>query len=194
MSIIPCWGIHSDEVGLRYLVQGGKPINAHGISDSPKFIVKSMKRFDCPHNHHVEDLGIELTESKGLDLFSPIPSKETLYYTDLDLPILSKASEINNQSFNMRPAWSFTEYSLLQALYASNISTTVIYGLNNTHSKMIKRIINSSYDMQGTIILKGHYLFPNTVCKLELDDMPDVAYGKDEGQQRMFNYMKETNA
>lgn len=187
MPTVNCFGIHPDEVGLRYLVQD-KVSNAYGFSKQEDFHVQTPFEIrKCPHNFRIT------TNTKGLEhrtaiVASPIPFKEKAYvaHPDEDLDILGAFSNAH-----IIPAWMLNANAVKFRLFSSNITTLIVPNCNQNQADLINEMQGSLDTYLGKIIFQGDFYFSNKIERL--DKLPDgltVKEAKQYGLVNMSNYLR----
>lgn len=195
MITVNCFGIHSDDVGIRYLVQDTGVSNAHGMKDNPEFNVKTLVKTKCPHSMKIVNPNIPKRDMgvKHLEVFAPVPTETKVYRTDLSVEQLKYSSSMNGTNALMIPQWAITDPMLLKYMYASNITCTIITGIQFTHGRIVRKILNTRSNLKGKIVLQGSYLFPRDVPLITEVTTSSVNDPVKLGQQVMYNYLKETD-
>ncbi len=189
MLTIPCYGVHPDEVGLRYLVQGKEVHNALGFSQNPKFTVRGPKyKYACPHSHELQDFGTP-DDDELIKFLSPIPSKEKGRVYEGDPTKLTQLAEFSGA--DCIAAWMLNAYMTERITLASNIHLTIIMGAAPRNSEMLDDLQAAMEVSQGKVIFQGDYYFSNKFKRI--GEPKRVENPTKTGISNLFDYLKERN-
>jgi len=188
MSTVNCFGIHSDDVGLRYLVQE-KTSNAYGFSRQENFRVETtFGHKNCPHHYKIVPETDGLTFKTAL-IASPIPLEVRGYVADKDedLDLLAAFS-----GAHVIPAWMLNQHTLKGRLFVSNISTLIIPNCTSNQSEIINEVQSGLEHFHGKVIFHGDYYFSQSLERLpKLSDKLTKKDAKQIGLINMSNYLRE---
>lgn len=187
MRTVNCFGVHTDDVGLRYLVQD-KVSNAYGITRQETFSVDTpFKIRRSPHNFKIT-ADTRGDESRTAWVASPVPVSPSVYvaHKDEDLDKLAAFS-----GAHIIPAWMLNSHTLSHKAYTSNIARLIIPNCSYKQSEVITDIQNGRQTFLGTIILQGDYYFDKSLERLE--KLPDDLMVKEAqriGLANLSNYLR----
>ena len=190
MTTVNCFGIHSDDVGLRYLVQD-KVTNAYGFTQQEEFSVITMaKSKKAPHNYPI------VPDRNGLDLrtamvASPVPERAGAFiiHPDEDIDVLAAFSNAV-----VVPAFMLNSHMLKDYLYTSNIKPLIV--TNCTAGAKTSLIINEMQSACSTftsrVLMQGDYFFASEIERLDkLPEDLDRKQAKKYGLANLSNYLRE---
>lgn len=187
MPTVKCYGIHSDEVGLRYLVQD-TVTNAYGFSRQESFHVETPFRTrKAPHAFKIT------SDKKGLEhrtawVASPVPLTKKGYISapDEDIDVLAAFS-----NSHILPAWMLNTYSLGPKLLTSNITSLIITSCTPKASAILNDLQGGIETYVGKIIFHGDFYFSKRLEKLK--KLPRGITKKEAkriGLANMSNYLR----
>ena len=191
MSTVNCFGIHSDEVGLRYLVQENVT-NAYGFSRQEPFDVETpFSHKKCPHKFKITTGGTGLSHKAALAA-SPIRVKQKGYVADPDEDINLLAAF---GAAHVIPAWMLNAHTLKARLFTSNISTLIVPNCTIANAELINEIQTGIDSFYGKVIFHGDFYFSSKLDRLpKLPDGLTVKEAKKLGLDNMSNYLRGKDA
>lgn len=188
MSTVNCYGIHADEVGLRYLVQE-KTSNAYGFSKQEKFeVATTFGHKNCPHNYKI------VADQRGLEhptalAASPIPMVQKGYLADPeeDLEVLTAFS-----GAHVIPAWMLNQHTLRARLFVSNLAVLIIPNCTPSQSGIINEVQSGIEHFHGKVIFHGDYYFSKNLERLPKLPEMTTKEARRIGLANMSNYLRLT--
>lgn len=188
MSTVNCYGIHSDEVGLRYLVQDSIS-NAYGFSKQEPFKVETTFGHKAsPHSYRITK------DTKGMEhraawVASPVPLSRSgsVAHKHEDLDVLAAFS-----GAHIIPAWMLNGHTLKSRLFVSNITTLIVPNCTFQQADLINEVQASLETYTGKIIFQGDYYFDSRMERLpKLPEELTVKEARRIGLANMSNYLRE---
>lgn len=184
---VPCFGIHSDDVGLRYLVQQKSVTNALGFKNSQKFKVRGPKyKYECPHSYEIEDFGVS-NDDELIKYLSPIPSKTKGYVFEGDATQLATLAEFSGAA--CLSGWMMNRYIRERVTLASNIHLTIVMGCKPHHAEDIDELQEAMDYAYGKVIFQGDYYFSDKFQRIGMP--PKVTDPAKVGASNMFKFLQE---
>jgi len=184
---VPCFGVHSDDVGLRYLIQQNKVGNALGVKRNPKFKVKGPKyKYECPHNHIIQDFGCS-NDDPLIKYLSPIPSDTKGYVFEGDASELATLAKFSGA--DCLSGWMLNRYIRERIALASNIQLTIVMGCKPHHAEDIDEMQDAMDYAYGKVIFQGDYYFSDKFERIGMP--PKVEDPFKVGASNLFKFLKE---
>lgn len=184
---VPCFGVHKDEVGLRYLIQDTGVSNAFGFKKSPKFKVKGPKySYKCPHNYEVRDWGCA-SDDELIKFLSPVPSDNSGLVFEGSAAELSKLAAYSGA--DCVSGWMINRYIRERITLASNIGLTFVMGCKPAHAEDIDELQEALDYAYGKVIFQGDYYFSS---KFQRVSMPEIIGDPAKvGASNLFKFLQE---
>ena len=191
MSTVNCYGVHSDEVGLRYLVQD-TITNAYGFSKQEPFEVETtFGHGKCPHRHKItKDKKGSKHRAAWVASPVPLPLSGSVAHRDEDIGILAAFS-----GAHIIPAWMINAHTLKARLFVSNITTLIIPNCTFQQADMLNEIQSGLDTYTGKVIFQGDFYFDSRMERLpKLPEDLTVKEAKRIGLANMSNYLRATDS
>jgi hypothetical protein len=187
-NIVTHFGVHWDDTGVAFLMQGRGSTNALGLRKGPPFEVKLPSRAGThcnhqiplsapiPNNHHW-DWFEGISKDPLVEAMLPIPkTADGLYFlkdtkaglTDLVAMLSRMSSPIYS---TVKFAWNVTEKAILKELEQSNIQPLILVGVTPKHSAMIDQISKAiaHYPRKLILIAEPDVIPPSNAEEIETD-------------------------
>lgn len=169
--IVPYYGIHWDEKGVAFLMQGRGGTNALGLKEKAPFKVQLPNR--QKHCNHQIPLAAPVPNDRHWDLFTqllddelvramlPIPKQEggVFFVEDDDdnlAQVLVMLSKLSSPIYNVvMPAWMIRKENVIQELQATNVQPFVITQLEAKNSTLLSDLSKAAVYAPRKLICSG---------------------------------------
>ena len=188
MITVASYGIHTDEVGLRYLVQDTGVTNALGFKKNPKFNIRGPKyKYACPHHHTIEDHGCP-SDDEIIQFLSPIPAQgPKAYVWEGDPSDLIPYARYSKAS--CLAGWMLNNNINEKITLASNIQLTFIMGALPKDAEYIEALQNSMDFSFGKVVFAGDFYYSGEFPRMTLPKI--TADPEKVGLSNMYKYLTE---
>ena len=190
------YGIHWDNEGVAYLMQGSGGQNALGLDREPPFKITPSKNMKCPHNIKISpgkpsQTFIEQTSrflaQKANRPFLPIPKDgdEGVYFIPESLMerVKQRSDICGPRGLITFPHWTLTEAEFMRQCYLTNMAPLILNGFRVRDSRKMFDMSRTAAYSPRTVIFVGEEwtVVPREIPRLNprgrvpVDVLPDLA-------------------
>jgi hypothetical protein len=210
MKSVPCFGVHVDEDGVKWLMQKAGGENAIGLKEAAPFDVQQIRR-KCNHEIPLargqwqahEVLKYEnLDEDELIRLMSPIPRteegtffvEETGDNRDMMITLSRLSSPVMS---SVRPIYAFNDESeIYEWVNRSNIQPLVLFRMQQDSTVLMRELAQSCKNSKSPLIFMGpkNLYLPSGVKKIsKLPELPKTAEWETIGAGILYSWMRNDN-